>query len=134
MATVTAVRVVTIGWRLSSATFFYLFVCLFCIVFHGRERGSTVSITCLATGSVLRLKILLQFALFTCFVDEWYLKKKKNSIDIQFRICNVLISGKCPYFANFSAKQRFYYAFQHSWTSLREKQEFTFNQEKRCLV
>ena len=33
MATVTAVRVVTIGRRLSSATFFCLFVCLFACLF-----------------------------------------------------------------------------------------------------
>ena len=31
--------------------------------------------SCFILKRVLRLKVLVQFALFTCFVDVWYFKK-----------------------------------------------------------
>ena len=71
---------------------------------------------------VLRLKILVHFAWFTCFVDVLYFKKlHRDTISNFFRLNKRFIAENVRLLLTFLRKQRCNYAFQHSCISLREE-------------
>ena len=67
---------------------------------------------------VLRLKILIQFELFTCFVDVLYFKKlHRHTISNLFLLNKRFMAENVRILLTFPQKQRCDYAFQHSCSS-----------------